>query len=466
MNSGAKESNIGQLMQRPVTTALLIVIFGVAYYLWAYKVDPSSVAYSYDAVVNKGEYWRTITASFAHFELLHLAFNTMSLYQLGLMLEPVYGSATFLYLNLSLVLLTMLICTAIYHVMIHRYGRADVVHQQAVGFSCVLFAWMVALSVRQSQYCPIFLFPSFCVDTWQIPLPSALAGALGIPSIPVNIGPLTLLVFTKVLIPRSSFVGHLSGIVIGYPLAWSLLHWLTLPTMLGCLAAAWVCTERVLVWTFPGYAADNIDLEALLPGTALRHYKIVRILSFFLVLSVPVAVYVMGAGQLVPRAVLAFLGWSAAHACRVEAVLSAGAAKESSGRLMLVAVWFAVGMLLYDACTLAATLSAWQLLVGNGLSVSYLRLHMYYLSFMLMVQGLYALMLFGNALEARGAAGALGRVGCGAEEVVQDLRLLCAPCSLCERAVDANSTVPFSGAGHRLGSYSPVAVREQELIRL
>jgi membrane associated rhomboid family serine protease len=448
---GGGDSNIGILLQRPITTLLLGTIFAIAYYLWAYKVDPSAVAYSYDTVVNRGEYWRTVTASFTHFELLHLGFNTMSLYQLGVMLEPIYGSATFLYLNLSLVILTMLICSAIYHLMIYRYGRTEYVSQQAVGFSCVLFAWMVALSVRQRQYCPIFLFPSFCVDTWQLPLPSFLSGALGISAIPVNIGPFALLVFTKLLLPRSSFIGHLSGIVIGYPLAWNLLHWLTLPVMVSCLAVAWACTEKVYVWTYPGYAASNIDLEAVMPPGVLRQYKVVRILSYFFVLAAPVAVYLMGLGQLLPRAVLAFLCWSAAHACRVEALLTSGAVKEACGRLMVVAVWFATGMLLYDACSLVTTLSAWPLLTGNGLTVSYVRLNMYFLSFMAMVEGLYALLLFSLALEARGASGALSRVSCGAEDVVEDMRVLCLPCSACETAVgSSNTTVPFSGTAYRL----------------
>lgn len=452
--SGNDASNIGQLIERPVTTALLGVIFAVAYYLWAYKIDPSAVAYSFEAVVHRGEYWRTVTASFAHFDLLHLGFNAMSLYQLG-MLESIFGSATFLYLNLSLVLLTMLICTAIYHVLIHRYGRSELASQQAVGYSCVLFAWMVALSVRLKQYCPIFFLPSLCVDTWFIPLPSALTQWLGAPGIPVNLGPFLLLVVTKLLIPRSSFIGHLSGIVIGYPLAWGMLNWLGLPLTLSCLAGAWVVGERVYVWTFPGYAAANIDLEGVLSAVVLRHYKIVRILSVFIICSVPVGVYLMGLGQLVPRAVLAFLCWSAAHANRVEALLTSGPAKETCGRLMVVTVWFSAGMLLYDACNLAGTLAGWQLLVGSGLYVGYVRLNMQFCSFMLMVQGLYTALLFSNVVEARGAVPLLTRLGCGLEAVVQDLRLLTLPCSACERLLPHHATggvAPFSGTSYRLVS--------------
>ena len=457
--NASDESNIGQLLQRPITTLLLSVIFVVAYYLWAYKIDVSAVAYSYEAVVLKGEYWRVVTASFSHFDLLHLGFNAMSLYQLG-SLEAVYGSAAFLYLNLALVLVTMLICTAIYHILIHRYGRTDMIAQQAVGFSCVLFAWMVALSVRLKQFCPIFLFPSFCMDTWLIPLPAALAQAVALPGIPVNIGPFVLLLFTKLILPRSSFIGHLSGIIIGYPLAWNLLNWVSLPLVVSLLAAAWLYTEKAFVWTMPGYAASNIELDSLMSPSVLRHYKIVHILSLFIIASVPVGVYTMGLSQLLPRAVGAYLAWSAAHACRVEWLNSSSSTKESCSRLMLGALYFCTVMMLYDACNLTASVASTQLLEGGGLSMGYIRLNAQYLTFMLMLEAVFTALLFSNLLEARGAVGLLLRVRCSAEEVVADLRTLTAPCVCCGGEGAAGTSpygstggvAPFSGTAHRLSA--------------
>lgn len=71
----------------------------------------------------------------------------MALAQLGFM-EDIYGSPTYAYLSVSMVFITMLICVAINGILIYHYNRADLMQQQAVGYSCVLFAWMVALSVR------------------------------------------------------------------------------------------------------------------------------------------------------------------------------------------------------------------------------------------------------------------------------------------------------------------------------
>ena len=41
--------------------------------------------------------------------------------------------------------------------------------------------------------------------------------------------------------PSASFVGHLAGLVVGFPLAWGWLNWLLPPAAWACAAAAWHC---------------------------------------------------------------------------------------------------------------------------------------------------------------------------------------------------------------------------------
>eukprot|EP01038_Epipyxis_sp_PR26KG_P008647 gene8647-11688_t len=212
-NNNFQESNIGKLLNTPVNTLILLIIFIVAYYLWSQRIDVSVVSYSYDSVMNKKEYWRMISSSFSHFEIFHLIFNTMSLYQLG-MLENMLGSMLYLYLSFDIMFITMLILTLLYHVFIHYYNQPDYINQQGVGYSCVLFAWIVVISVKMKTYCPIFFLPSLCFPTFFLPFIN----------IPMNIGPFIILIVTKVIIPRSSFIGHLSGIIIGYPLAWGWIY--------------------------------------------------------------------------------------------------------------------------------------------------------------------------------------------------------------------------------------------------
>jgi membrane associated rhomboid family serine protease len=42
-------------------------------------------------LVDQGEWWRIFTSGFVHFNLLHLVFNMLVIYQVSLMLEPVLG---------------------------------------------------------------------------------------------------------------------------------------------------------------------------------------------------------------------------------------------------------------------------------------------------------------------------------------------------------------------------------------
>lgn len=445
-------SNIDQLMDRPVTTLLLGAIFGIAYYLWAYKIEVSAVAYSYEAVVTRAEYWRVVTASFAHFDLLHLGFNTMSLYQLG-MLESVYGSATFLFLNLSLVIVTMVICTAIYHVMITRYGRTDMYSQPAVGYSCVLFAWMVALSVRLEQYCPIFLLPKLCVKTWLVPLPSMLSSYIG-SAIPVNIGPFVLLLFTRLIMPRSSLIGHLSGIIIGYPLAWNMLNWLTTPVLVALILAVYVYTEHLYVWQYPSFTATMADLEVVLSASLFRNYKMLHIVAYFLILSVPVSVYFMGLIQLPARVVMAYMCYSTVHACRIEWCASTAAVKEQCSWIMLLAVLYVTMMFMYDLSTVVATVNSTDLLEGCGLYVGFVRFHMYHLVFVLMLQACFIAFTMINLIEARSAVGVLTKFRCDAQSIVDDMRVL--TCTSENDGVHARTggVAPFSGTGHRLSGSS------------
>ncbi|KAL3917109.1 MAG: hypothetical protein SGILL_004864, partial [Bacillariaceae sp.] len=84
-----------------------------------------------------------------------------------------------------------------------------------VGFSGVLFVWMVLATLQTSnqQSCPIFFFPSLCFETFSV---------LGMFSI--NFGPIVQLVFLQVILPRASFAGHLAGLIVGFVWHW-LLQW-------------------------------------------------------------------------------------------------------------------------------------------------------------------------------------------------------------------------------------------------
>lgn len=86
------------------------MIIGACVLIWAYlwndRVDVPAVAYQFDAVVVHGQWWRIFTSTFTHMNLLHLAFNCVSLWSVGT-LEAAIGPAVYLKWTLLIILLSM-----------------------------------------------------------------------------------------------------------------------------------------------------------------------------------------------------------------------------------------------------------------------------------------------------------------------------------------------------------------------
>lgn len=90
-----------------------------------------------------------------------------------------------------------------------------------VGFSGVLFSWVVVAAVAMPKYC---VFGNACFTTFQF-----LYARL-------NIGPLFLAAAIQLVVPRASLTGHAAGIAVGFPLAWGFLDYLTPPVIATLLA--------------------------------------------------------------------------------------------------------------------------------------------------------------------------------------------------------------------------------------
>ena len=192
----------------------------------------------------KSQFYRIVSASVCHFEIFHLGFNMYALYQL-MEVETFVNSLKYLYLSVDLVIITMWISLLMYHILITKFNRVDYINAPCVGYSCVLFAWMVVWSVNMREFCPIMFLPSFCFETYFV-----------IPGVPINIGPIILLFITKLIIPRSSFLGHLSGIIIGYPLTWGLLDWLTPYVVVPLCICSLLFLKKLFFWELSSYSQD------------------------------------------------------------------------------------------------------------------------------------------------------------------------------------------------------------------
>lgn len=87
------------LLQSPITLALLVLNVAVSAY--ALVADPSvmrDTSFRPHRMRQKGEYYRFITAGFVHAGLGHLAFNMITLFFFGPLLEAILGPTGFLVL--------------------------------------------------------------------------------------------------------------------------------------------------------------------------------------------------------------------------------------------------------------------------------------------------------------------------------------------------------------------------------
>lgn len=205
-----RNENLEQILYRPATTLLLGLNVYLAYRYWDGRISPSSVAKIYSKIVVEYELWRCFSGATAHFEPLHLGFNMMSLYSLGMELEENFGSINFLMYNISLIVLTTAVMMSLTWLRIRHTGNTALSETSTVGFSGVLFAWMVVASLERSNTCPVPFLPDLCFDTYSV---------FGLK---FNGGPLVQLVIAQFIMPRVSFVGHLAGIVCGFLVHWSL----------------------------------------------------------------------------------------------------------------------------------------------------------------------------------------------------------------------------------------------------
>jgi membrane associated rhomboid family serine protease len=208
------------VLDQPATHLLLLLNILLAAAYWNRHVAVDSVALlSYSRLMErKEEIWRVFTGSTAHFDLWHLGLNMMSLTALGGELEgsvaSLYSSIAFFFYNLTLIPVVSAIHLGLQYLrQTHFSHDASDTNRPTVGYSGVLFAWMVVASLGQTSTCPIVFLPSLCFPTYSL---------FGL--IPFSWAPLVQLFVLQVILPRVSFTGHCAGIIAGF-----LLHWGWLP---------------------------------------------------------------------------------------------------------------------------------------------------------------------------------------------------------------------------------------------
>lgn len=97
-------------------TYILIAINVLVYVLiYSGRLDSDDLAVSYHWVFNRGQFHRILTSAFAHRDMTHLAFNMISLYNVGTYVEYVFGRTYFLAIYFGSLVLGKLLALFIRH---------------------------------------------------------------------------------------------------------------------------------------------------------------------------------------------------------------------------------------------------------------------------------------------------------------------------------------------------------------
>jgi membrane associated rhomboid family serine protease len=87
--------------------------------------------------------------------------------------------------------------------MIRRYFFPQTTEIWCVGYSAVVCGLMAVMSAHHSS------FQLFGIR------------------VPWSVTPFLNIAFIQLIIPRASFIGHLSGVIIGFLISWHLFDWIT-----------------------------------------------------------------------------------------------------------------------------------------------------------------------------------------------------------------------------------------------
>ncbi|XP_058094217.1 RHOMBOID-like protein 13 [Magnolia sinica] len=213
-----------EIWEKPATSCIIAICSAVWFYIQKKNIGYAHVGLSYEAAL-EGQHWRLITSAFSHISVLHLVFNMSALWSLGVVEQLGHvglGIEFYLHYTLVLVVLSGLLVLGAYHVLIQRFKIEYFRRVTAVGYSCVVFGWMTILSMKQ---------------------PSSKLDLFGFLSLPISFAPFESLIFTSIIVPQASFLGHLSGIIVGYAIGWGLIHGMNnywAISMLGWIILAFV----------------------------------------------------------------------------------------------------------------------------------------------------------------------------------------------------------------------------------
>eukprot|EP00594_Rhizosolenia_setigera_P017555 CAMPEP_0178974320 /NCGR_PEP_ID=MMETSP0789-20121207/22384_1 /TAXON_ID=3005 /ORGANISM="Rhizosolenia setigera, Strain CCMP 1694" /LENGTH=363 /DNA_ID=CAMNT_0020662627 /DNA_START=30 /DNA_END=1118 /DNA_ORIENTATION=+ len=218
MSSASSPSRLNEVISSTPLTTKVFLSLCVVTYIYQLLFDPNLSTYTNCPrnILYLKEYYRIITSSFFHGGLMHLGMNMMAFYSIaGRSLEgPTTTTSTTLtlsrrgdrkymgslYLFLSImwgILLTSFVYISIALILSFCFSYDDFMYQHSVGFSGVLFQLSVLEANKSHE---------------ESNRTRSIYGMIKVKS---KYYPWALLIILQIIMPNISFLGHLSGIVVG-----------------------------------------------------------------------------------------------------------------------------------------------------------------------------------------------------------------------------------------------------------
>ena len=218
---------------------MVVVLLCTVLYIFQILVGPtvSAVTFSPRLVMGLGDCYCIITSALYHGGFMHIAMNMMSMVAIGGSLEKHMGTLSMAVTILHSIIWTSVLYTVIAWMAFAVFDYEKLWFQHSVGFSGVLFHLSV-LECHMGPLQPRNLF--------------------GIVSVSPQWYPWVLWIVLQFILPNLSFLGHLSGIVVGTLHLHGYLDWI-LPiedTMRELDESSWMVLEvrpNINIYQLHGY---------------------------------------------------------------------------------------------------------------------------------------------------------------------------------------------------------------------
>ena len=157
------------------------------------------------------------------------------------------------------------------------------------------------------------------------------------------------------------------GILIGYPLAWNVLDWLTPPIFISSCVLILMHFEGLYAWNLASYSMI-CELSDFVSADQMRKYRVMQGLMILLSILGLLVIWAYGLSEIIPRVIIVFVGWNAIQARRCEWLTDQRNSQLGAANLLLLSALLTASQAIIDMATIVTDLAAWtelSLLVGS-----------------------------------------------------------------------------------------------------